>query len=49
MSARELTDRAAVRTHFGTRGNLALAKELQRLDKHSRAFIALSPFVVLDD
>jgi PPOX class probable FMN-dependent enzyme len=47
MSTRELTDRAAVRMHFGTPSNLALAKELRRLDQHCRAFIALSPFCVL--
>ncbi|HXN09903.1 MAG TPA: pyridoxamine 5'-phosphate oxidase family protein [Steroidobacteraceae bacterium] len=47
MSARELTDRAAVRTHFGAPSNMALAKELRTLDKHCRAFIALCPFVVL--
>ena len=47
MSARELTDRAAVRTHYGSPSELSLAKELNRLDQHCRAFIALSPFIVL--
>jgi len=47
MNARELTDRASVREHFGTPNEMALAKELTRLEKHCRAFIALSPFVVL--
>ncbi len=43
----ELTDRAAVRAHFGTPSDMSLAKELKRLDQHCCAFIALSPFVVL--
>jgi uncharacterized protein len=47
MSQRELTDRASVRMHYGTPSEMSLAKELHRLDKHCRAFIALSPFVVL--
>jgi uncharacterized protein len=47
MSKGELTDRAAVRTHYGTPSQMSLAKELKQLDKHCRAFIALSPFVVL--
>jgi uncharacterized protein len=47
MSKSELTDRASVRSHYGTPSEMSLAKELKRLDKHCRAFIALSPFVVL--
>ena len=47
MSKPELTDRVAVRAHYGTPSEMSLAKELKRLDKHCRAFIALSPFVVL--
>jgi PPOX class probable FMN-dependent enzyme len=44
---RQLTDRASVRAHYGTPSEMSLAKELKRLDPHCRAFIALSPFVVL--
>lgn len=44
---RQLTDRASVRAHYGTPSEMSLAKELKRLDQHCRAFIALSPFVVL--
>jgi PPOX class probable FMN-dependent enzyme len=44
---RRLTDRASVRAHYGTPSEMSLAKELKRLDQHCRAFIALSPFVVL--
>jgi PPOX class probable FMN-dependent enzyme len=47
MPEGELTDAAAVRAHFGTPSELSLAKELHRLDQHCRAFIALSPFIVL--
>jgi hypothetical protein len=47
MSTRELSDRASVRAHYGTPSAMSLAKELKRLDQHCRAFIALSPFVVL--
>lgn len=43
----ELADRAAVRAHYGTPSPMSLAKELKQLDPHCRAFIALSPFVVL--
>ena len=43
----ELTERDAVRAHYGTPSHMSLAKELTRLDRHCRAFIALSPFVVL--
>jgi uncharacterized protein len=42
-----ITDAAALRDFFGQVSMLAEAKELTRLDKHCRAFIALSPFLVL--
>jgi len=42
-----ITDAAALRDHFGAVSGLAKAKELTRLDAHCRAFIALSPFLVL--
>jgi PPOX class probable FMN-dependent enzyme len=47
IDSRELTGRASVRAHYGAPSEMSLAKELTRLDKHCRAFIALSPFVVL--
>ena len=43
----ELTERDAVRAHYGMPSHMSLAKELTRLDRHCLAFIALSPFVVL--
>jgi PPOX class probable FMN-dependent enzyme len=42
-----ITDAAALRDFYGEVGGLAKEKELTRLDKHCRAFIALSPFLVL--
>jgi PPOX class probable FMN-dependent enzyme len=42
-----ITDPASLRDHYGTVHPLALKKVLPRLDAHSRAFIALSPFCVL--
>ena len=43
----DLTERDAVRAHYGTPSHMSLAKELTQLDRHCRGFIALSPFVVL--
>jgi PPOX class probable FMN-dependent enzyme len=43
----DITDVAALRDFYGTVGMLARTKELTRLDRHCRAFIALSPFLVL--
>lgn len=37
----------AVRSHYGEPTPVAIAKQLARLDRHARAFIALSPFVVV--
>jgi len=42
-----IADPAALRAHFGTIHPLAVRKVLSRLDDHCRAFIALSPFLVL--
>ena len=36
-----------LRALFGAPSDLAVKKELPRLDRHARAFIALSPFVVV--
>ena len=42
-----IVDQAALRAHFGATSPLVEAKVLPRLDRHCRAFIALSPFLVL--
>ncbi len=42
-----ITDEAALRAHFGTVSELAERKVLPFVDGHARAFIALSPFLVL--
>ena len=42
-----ITDDAALRAHYGAVSTLAANKVLRRLDRHCRAFIALSPFLVL--
>jgi PPOX class probable FMN-dependent enzyme len=42
-----ITDAGALRDFYGDVGGLAKLKELTRLDRHCRAFIALSPFLVL--
>lgn len=43
----QITDPLSLRTHYGEISALARRKVLPRLDRHARAFIALSPFVVL--
>lgn len=43
----ELEDAAAVRAHYGEPSHLVLAKQLDHLDAHCKAFIALSPFVIV--
>ena len=47
MDDAELRQREEVRAHYGTPSHMSTAKEMTRLDRHCRAFIALSPFVVL--
>jgi PPOX class probable FMN-dependent enzyme len=42
-----ISDAAGLRAHYGTVHALAARKVLTRLDRHCRAFIALSPFAVL--
>jgi len=42
-----ISDHAALRGHYGAVSVLAARKTLRRLDGHCRAFIALSPFLVL--
>ncbi|MFE1598435.1 pyridoxamine 5'-phosphate oxidase family protein [Methylobacterium sp. ID0610] len=38
---------AAIRAHYGSPADRALKKQLTQLDHHTRAFIALSPFLVI--
>lgn len=42
-----ITDAATLRTHFGPVSALAENKQLDHLDRHCQAFIAISPFLVL--
>jgi uncharacterized protein len=42
-----IADLESLRTHFGEMTTIAARKVMPRLDRHSRAFIALSPFHVL--
>jgi PPOX class probable FMN-dependent enzyme len=42
-----MTTQEDLRTHYGAVNPLALRKQIGRLDQHCRAFIALSPFVVV--
>lgn len=43
----DIADLEALRAHFGTMTAIAAHKTMPRLDRHSRAFISLSPFLVL--
>jgi len=43
----EISDHAALRAHMGVISSTAERKVLLALDRHCRAFIALSPFLVL--
>ena len=43
----DIPDHAALRAHMGAISALATRKVLSALDRHCRAFIALSPFLVL--
>ena len=42
-----IADLESLRAHFGEMTTIAAHKTMPRLDRHSRAFIALSPFLVL--
>ncbi len=42
-----IADLEALRGHFGTMTAIAAHKTMPRLDRHCRAFISLSPFLVL--
>jgi PPOX class probable FMN-dependent enzyme len=43
----ELRDAEAVRAHYGEPSHMSKAKQLDHLDAHCKAFIKLSPFVVM--
>lgn len=43
----DITDLECLRAHFGAMTTIGAHKVLPRLDRHSRAFITLSPFLVL--
>ena len=43
----ELETGEAVRAHYDAPSEVALKKEMNRLDRHCRAFIAAAPFVVI--
>jgi uncharacterized protein len=42
-----IADLESLRAHFGAMTTIVARKVMPRLDRHSRAFIALSPFLVL--
>lgn len=42
-----LADRDALRAHYGSVSRTASGKEMDRIDRHGRRFIELSPFVVM--
>ncbi len=42
-----LSTPAEIRVHYGSPGALAANKTLHHIDRHARAFIALSPFMVI--
>ncbi|MGO9896418.1 MAG: pyridoxamine 5'-phosphate oxidase family protein [Bryobacteraceae bacterium] len=44
---KELINAAAVRNHYGEPSHMSTAKQLDRLDRYCRHFIALSPLVVM--
>jgi PPOX class probable FMN-dependent enzyme len=44
---KELNDATAVRKHYGEPSHMSIAKQLDRLDRYCRQFIALSPLVVM--
>lgn len=47
MSESRLTTAEAVHSHYGEPSHMSVAKQLDHLDRHCRAFIALSPFLVI--
>lgn len=47
MASPATPDAEEIRTHYGQPDPRVVAKQLTRLDRHARAFIALSPFLVI--
>ena len=47
MTPPESPDAEEIRAHYGQPDPRVVAKQLTRLDRHARAFIALSPFLVI--
>jgi PPOX class probable FMN-dependent enzyme len=47
MASDTLDTADAIRAHYGEPSHIVIAKQLPRLDRHARAFIALSPFIVI--
>jgi len=43
----EITDAESLRDHYGAPSERAVLKQIDHIDKHCRAFIALSPFLVI--
>ena len=46
-AVQEITTPEDLREHYGAPSELAVLKQLDHIDKHCRAFIALSPFLVI--
>lgn len=47
MMSDEIDDAGALRAYYGTVSDRASRKQLDRLDKHCRHFISMSPFLVM--
>jgi PPOX class probable FMN-dependent enzyme len=47
MSDEMLVTTDEIRAHYGQPSPVVIAKQLPKLDRHARAFIALSPFIVI--
>ncbi|MCG8649948.1 MAG: pyridoxamine 5'-phosphate oxidase family protein [Pirellulales bacterium] len=43
----DLTNAESLRAHYGAPNDRAVAKQIDRLDRHCKAFIKISPFVVV--
>ena len=46
-AVQEITTSEDLREHYGAPSELAVLKQLDHIDRHCRAFIALSPFLVI--
>jgi PPOX class probable FMN-dependent enzyme len=47
MGGDRVADKTALRAHYGAPSERVIQKQLPRLDRHCRNFIALSPFLVI--